>query len=186
MPLSDKFISLATAFRNKYATTDKLSIDQMIKGMGNLETKNLIKSDQVPNEVSANQMIPLQKLTPEWANQNLKGQYVVFSFDMDVTDFSKDSSRRVGFEYAFSHTNGVVDYIGAWIAANNITNGHFHVTSTGYINPEEITSIDEGYLYFQINAKAKVYNFKIAVNPMGGVVKPLLSALTPMKVGCAA
>lgn len=167
MPLSDTFTALANTFRNKYATTDKLSIDQMIKGMGNLETKNLIKPDQVPNEVSANQIIPIQKLTPEWVNQNLKGQQVVLSFDMDVTDFSKDSSWRVGFEYAFNHTNGFVDYVGVWIKANSITNGHFHVASTGYIKPEEITSIDEGSFFFQINAKAKVYNFKIAVNPMG-------------------
>lgn len=177
MPLSDTFTALANTFRDKFSTTNKLSLNQMIKGMSNLETKNLIKPDQIPNEVSGMQIVPIQKLTPEWANQNLRGQHVIFSFDVDVTSFNKESSWRLGFEYAFVHKNGFVDYMGAWIDANNLSNGHFHVTNPGYIDPDEITSIDEGYLYFQINAKGRVSNFKIAVNPMGGVVKAVLSAL---------
>lgn len=186
MPLNGKLTSLATAFREEYSTTNKLTIDQMIKGMSNLETKNLIKSDQVPNEVSANQMIKIQNLTPEWANQNIKGKQVVFSFEMDVTDFSKDSSRRVGFEYAFRHTDGFVDYMGAWMNANNLHDGHFHVVGTGYTNPTEIVSIDEGYFYCQINAKVKAYNFKIAVNPMGGVTKPVLIGFVAPRLEVAA
>lgn len=168
MPLSDTFTALANKFRDKFYTTNKLSFDQMIKGMSNLETKNLIKPDQVPNEVNSMEIIPIQKLTTEWANQNLRGQHVIFSFDVDVTEFNKESSRRVGFEYAFAHKSGYVDYMGAWIDANNLSNGHFHITSTGYIQPDEITLINEGYLYFQINAKGKASNFKIAVNPMVG------------------
>lgn len=168
MPLSETFTSLADKFREKFSTTSKLSLDQMIKGMSNLETLNLIKPDQVPNEVSSMQIVTLQKLTPEWANQNLRGQYIVFSFDVDITDFNKESSRRLGFEYAFSHEDGPVDYMGAWIDAANLSNGHFHIVSTGYIHPGKITSVGEGYLYFQINAKGRASNFKIAVNPMVG------------------
>lgn len=178
MPLSDTFVSLANQFREKFSTTNKLSLNQMIKGMSNLETKNLIKPDQISNEVGSMQIIPIQKLTPEWANQNLRGQHVIFSFDVDVTEYNKESSRRVGFEYAFVHKNGFVDYMGAWLDANNLSNGHFHATTPGYIDPDEITSITEGYFYFQINAKGRASNFKIAINPMlGGVVKAVLSAL---------
>ena len=167
MSVVDKLTAIASALRSQYDTNDLLSLDQMAQGIDNLEVKNLINPDQVSGEVSPQQIIPLQKLDLEWANQNLRGKNIILSFDLEVTDYSADSSSwRAGFEYSFRHKNGSVEYAGAWIDTSNLKNGKYHATGQLYIDSSEITEIGEGCLYFQLNAKGKASNFKMFVNPM--------------------
>lgn len=166
MGVVDKLTAIASILRNRYDTKGLLSLDQMAQGIDNLEVKNLINPDQVSGEVSPQQIIQLQKLNLEWANQNLRGKNIILSFDLEVTDYSADSSRRAGFEYSFMHKNGSAEYAGAWIDSSNLKNGKYHVTNQWYIDSSEITEIGEGCLYFQLNAKGKASNFKMFVNPM--------------------
>lgn len=166
MSVVDKLTAIASALRSQYDTKGLLSLDQMAQGIDNLEVKNLINPDQVSGEVSPQQIIQLQKLNLEWANQNLRGKNIILSFDLEVTDYSADSSRRAGFEYSFMHKNGSVEYAGAWIDGGILKNGKYHVTKQWYIDSSEITEIGEGCLYFQLNAKGKASNFKMFVNPM--------------------
>lgn len=103
MTLNNTFTNMADSLRTKYESNSKLSLDDMIKGINGLEVNNFVSPDQVTSELSTGQIIPTQKLDLDWANLYLRGNLVVLSFDLDLTEFNTDSSTHVGWEYHLIH-----------------------------------------------------------------------------------
>ena len=169
--LSETYTAIGDAIRRQYGTTDKCSLGDMPKMIDYLEVRNLLDEGQFYD--SSIDTVNEKKLNglnlPDW--EKLTGMTVILSFDVIWSgyDLSKESSHRTGFEYGIRFKNSSELWAGAWLYPNT-ESGKEHISCSVTLTNDEITDIEEGSYYNQLNGEAvvKATNIKIVVNPLGG------------------
>lgn len=171
MSLTDKYTDIATALRKQYGTNDKYHLADMPTLIDNLSIHNLLDGGQFYD--SSIDTVNEKKLNglnlSDW--EKLTGMTVILSFDVIWSgyDLSKESSHRTGFEYGIRFKNSSELWAGAWLYPNT-ESGKEHISCSVTLANDEITDIEEGSYYNQLNGEAvvKATNIKIVVDPLGG------------------
>lgn len=177
MTVSETYTAIGDAIRRQYGTTDKYKLDDMPKMIDSLHVTNLLDEGQFYD--SSIDTVNEKKLNglnlSDW--EKLTGMTVILSFDVIWSgyDLSKESSHRTGFEYGIKFKNSSELWAGAWLYPNT-ESGKEHISCSVTLTNDEITDIEEGSYYNQLNGEAvvKATNIKIVVNPMGGIVQASL------------
>lgn len=185
MTVSETYTAIGDAIRRQYGTTDKYSLGDMPKMIDSLHVTNLLDEGQFYD--SSIDTVNEKKLNglnlSDW--EKLTGMTVILSFDVIWSgyDLSKENSHRTGFEYGIKFKNSSELWAGAWLYPNT-ESGKEHISCSVTLTNDEITDIEEGSYYNQLNGEAvvKATNIKIVVNPMGGVVPPNLFDIARMKL----
>lgn len=171
MPLKDKMTALANGFRKAYDTDIKLSLDQMIQGVSNLNPPNLVSDVSYDSTVDTKGLKKLNGLTVDVINSNLLGKTVTISCDVDYSGFKIEQgiNNRFGIEYGLEFNGASEVWLSAWMTHIQDA-GTAHLVKTYVLPSVKCTGINEGYIYDQTSkdAKIKISNVKIFVNPMGG------------------
>lgn len=171
MTVSKTYTALGDAIRKQYGTNDKYSLTDMPKMIDYLEVRNLLDEGQFYD--SSIDTVNEKKLNglnlSDW--EKLTGMTVILSFDVIWSgyDLSKEISHRTGFEYGIKFKNSSELWAGAWLYPNT-ESGKEHISCPITLSNDEITDIEEGSYYNQLNGEAvvKATNFKVVVNPLGG------------------
>lgn len=188
MSLSETYTTIGDAIRRQYGTTDKYSLGDMPKMIDYLKVRNLLDEGQFYD--SSIDTVNEKKLNglnlSDW--EKLTGMTVILSFDVIWSgyDLSKESSHRTGFEYGIKFKNSSELWAGAWLYPNT-ESGKEHISCSVTLTNDEITDIEEGSYYNQLNGEAvvKATNIKIVVNPMGGIVQASLFDIAGMELAKA-
>lgn len=86
---------------------------------------------------------------------SLRGQWVTISCDMSWTGFAKSDkdNNRIGYEVGLHYSDGTQLYISNWYnPTDSEVNKSFRFSRSWQLPDKELTSIDEGWLYNQIDA----------------------------------
>ena len=188
MTVSETYTAIGDAIRRQYGTTDKYSLGDMPKMIDSLQIDNLLDEGQFYD--SSIDTVNEKKLNglnlPDW--EKLTGMTVILSFDVIWSgyDLSKESSHRTGFEYGIKFKNSSELWAGAWLYPNT-ESGKEHISCPVTLPNDEITDIEEGKYYNQLNGEAvvKATNIKIVVDPLGGIVPPNLFDIAGMELAKA-
>lgn len=188
MTVSETYTAIGDAIRRQYGTTDKYSLGDMPKMIDYLEVRNLLDEGQFYD--SSIDTVNEKKLNglnlSDW--EKLTGMTVILSFDVIWSgyDLSKESSHRTGFEYGIKFKNSSELWAGAWLYPNT-ESGKEHISCSVTLANDEITDIEEGSYYNQLNGEAvvKATNIKIVVDPLGGIVPPNLFDIAGMELAKA-
>lgn len=173
MTVSETYTAIGDAIRRQYGTTDKYSLGDMPKMIDSLHVTNLLDEGQFYD--SSIDTVNEKKLNglnlSDW--EKLTGMTVILSFDVIWSgyDLSKENSHRTGFEYGIKFKNSPELWLGAWLYPKS-SSGNKHMCFSYTLPNDEVTNIEEGSYFNQINSDAvvKATNFKAVVNPLGGVV----------------
>lgn len=87
--------------------------------------------------------------------KSLRGQWVTISCDMNWTGFTRNTKKinRIGYEVGLVYSDGSRQYIGNWyFPTDSDVNKNFRFSRSWKLDDKELTSIDEGRLYNQIDA----------------------------------
>lgn len=85
----------------------------------------------------------------------LRGQWVTISCDMSWTGFTRSTkdNNRIGYEVGLHYSDGSQQYIGNWYTpTDSDVNKNFRYGWSWKLDDKELTSIDEGSLFNQIDA----------------------------------
>lgn len=185
MTINETYTAIGDAIRRQYGTNDKYSLGDMPKMIDSLQVNNLLDEGQFYD--SSIDTVNEKKLNglnlSDW--EKLTGMTVILSFDVIWSgyDLSKESSHRTGFEYGIKFKNSSELWAGAWLYPNT-ESGKEHISCSVTLTNDEITDIEEGGYYNQLNGEAvvKATNIKVVVDPLGGVVPPNLFDIARMKL----
>lgn len=185
MTVSETYTAIGDAIRRQYGTTDKYSLGDMPKMIDYLEVRNLLDEGQFYD--SSIDTVNEKKLNglnlPDW--EKLTGMTVIISFDVIWSGYdpSKESKHRTGLEYEIKFKNSSELWAGAWCYPNT-ESGKEHISWPITLPNDEITDVEEGNYYKQLNGEAvvKATNIKIVVDPLGGVVPSNLFDIARMKL----
>lgn len=86
---------------------------------------------------------------------SLRGQWVTISCDMNWTGFTRNTrnNNRIGYEVALTCSDGTQVHINNWYyPTDSEVNKSFRFSRSWQIPDKEITSLDEGWIYNQIDA----------------------------------
>lgn len=87
--------------------------------------------------------------------KSLRGQWVTISCDMSWTGFTRSTkdNNRIGYEVGLHYSDGSQQYIGNWYTpTDSDVNKNFRYGWSWKLDDKELTSIDEGSLFNQIDA----------------------------------
>lgn len=87
--------------------------------------------------------------------KSLRGQWVTISCDMSWTGFTRSTKdvNRIGYEVGLHYSDGSQQYIGNWYTpTDSDVNKNFRYGCSWKLLDKELTSINEGWLYNQIDA----------------------------------
>lgn len=87
--------------------------------------------------------------------KSLRGQWVTISCDISWTGFTKNAedSNRIGYEVGLHYSDGTQQYISNWYSpTDSEVNKNFRFGGSWKLEDKELTSIDEGSLFNQIDA----------------------------------
>lgn len=182
MSLIEKATALADGFRSLYGTTDKYTLADMKTALSGLQIHNFLNEGQSLDTTNGDGTKDLQGLTVDDWNQYLCGKNVTFSCDIEWSGYIESASigNRIGFELQTTDIDNGNHWNGPWYYPHSEA-GSTHLSLTQYISEKAIKSIEYCSAYNQINSTAtvKVTNFKMVVNPMGGVNSVLFLLLLP-------
>lgn len=171
MTVSETYTAIGDAIRRQYGTTDKYKLGDIPKMIDYLEVRNFLDEGQFYD--SSSDTVNEKKLNglnlPDW--EKLTGMTVIISFDVIWSGYdpSKESKHRTGLEYGIKFKNSSELWAGAWCYPNT-ESGKEHISWPITLPNDEITDIEEGNYYNQLNGEAvvKATNIKIVVDPLGG------------------
>lgn len=169
MSLNDKLTAIATALRSQYGSTDKLSLDDMTKGIDGLNVHNYLNEGRTfDSKTSKDQTLALPEVTTDVWNK-LTGKTVTFSFDLTWSGYHSIEGKetRIGIEFGLKYQNIDEQWVGSWYYPKE-TDGSTHVSFTTLLPEGTITDYEEGNFFNQLNSDCvvKATNMKIVVNPM--------------------
>lgn len=175
MALIDTYSQIGDAIRHQYGTNDKYSLEDMSKMIGGLEIHNYLDEGQTFNSDdydSNNQSKTLTGISMDTWN-TLIGKTITVSYDLEYSgyQYDKNVTNRVTAEWGLYTDYSSPMWTGAEFWPKD-SSGKFHVSHSIYLPDKKIISISEGCFFNLLNheAKVKAYNFKLVVNPMGGVI----------------
>lgn len=167
MCVSEKLTAIADALRAQYGSEEKYNLEDMAKGISDLQIPNLLVPGQVfDTSVNKGNYIGIHGLNQDGWNR-LNGKTVTVSFDIEWPGYKPDPNlnNRAGLEWIFNTSNSR-STCGCWLYPTT-TSGKEHVSKTFTVPDNKIIHIDEGSFYYQMRATAKATNIKIVVNPIG-------------------
>ena len=173
MSLSDTYTALGNAIRRQYGTTDKYSLVDMPKMIDSLHVNNLLNEGQFYDTTKGDSGDKGLKglYLSDW--QKLSGKRLTISFDITWSGYKpvQDSNNRTGIEYGIKFKNSPTLWFSVWVFPKSLS-GNEHVCASYTLPNDEVTDVVEGFYFNQINndAVVKAINFKVVVNPMGGVI----------------
>lgn len=173
MTFANTFTPMADHLRSEYGVIDKLTTKQLKAGINGLHAHNYLTEDlTVDNTMTTvnGSWYVLDKISiDEW--NKLSGKTVTVAFDIAWSRYQPTSNinNRIGIEYAVTHKDGSVDWVGAWSYPKE-PSGSMHVSTSTKLYSGDVVSLDEGNFYNQVNSECtfKATNLKLVENPMGG------------------
>lgn len=173
--INEALTPLGDGFRNLYRTGDKYSAADMAKLLSSLEIHNFLDDGQYFDSKvdNANEMSKeLRGMDVAKWNEYLLGKTVIFSCDIEWSGFDSNNSdrKRIGYEFQTSAEDGSVHYNGTWFYPTTPSGKQYCATKMK-IYDKPIQHVDYGSMYNQINndAKVKITNVKMYIDPLGGV-----------------
>lgn len=172
MSLTENYSRIGDAIRRQYGTTDKYSLLDMPKMIDYLKVHNLFDEGQFYDSSNDADYKILKGLNlSDW--QKLSGKRLTISFDITWSGYKPVQSlnNRTGIEYGIKFKNSPELWFRAWLYPKS-SSGNKHMCFSYTLPNDEVTNIEEGSYFNQINSDAvvKATNFKAVVNPLGGVV----------------
>lgn len=131
------------------AINNKISDMQANGGGRNLAIGTASKKCDKPNSGADGGQVPFDT----W--KSLRGQWITISCDMSWTGFvrSDQNQNRIGCEVGLLYSDGTQQWISNWYnPLDSDVNKNFRFSRSWKLDDKEITSIDEGWLYNQIDA----------------------------------
>lgn len=167
MSLSDTLTALATAIRDLCGTTDKYTLDDMVKAIGGLKVQNLIDPGQTyDTSVDKQGMKAVTGLDIDGWNK-LAGKTITLSFDLEWANYHQvaGSYNRMGMEWSLQFESYSRTWLGCWYTPQT-SDGQEHVANTLNVPNDKVVSIDQGDFYNQVNPECtfRATNLKIVVN----------------------
>lgn len=185
MMATDKLTNLGNVLRDKYGTTDKYSLSDMAKMIKGLEIHNLIDDGQYFDTTKGDSEYKILNGLDIATCQKYVGKTILISFDINWSGYQNISSNnnRTGIEYGIKFKNSPELWSSAWLYPDS-SSGTKHVCAFYKLPNDEVTEIEEGCYFNQVNndAMIKATNIKIIVDPLGGVVPPNLFDIAGMKL----
>lgn len=178
--INEMLTPLGDGFRNLYGINDKLSTKDMTKLLSGVELRNFLAGNSF-EATFQNGWISKDLTGPDvdtW-NKYIAGKVVTFSCDAEWTGYKSGASGdRFFFEFTTTDVNNQQHWNGLYFTPTT-ANSKQHLTSTTQIDNTPIKSIDSILFWDELNqgSHLKVTNIKMTVNPLGGVIRTLLSAL---------
>ena len=173
--INEALTPLGDGFRNLYRTGDKYSAADMAKLLSSLEIHNFLDDGQYFDSKvdNANEMSKeLRGMDVAKWNEYLLGKTVIFSCDIEWSDFDVNNGgqKRVGYEFQTSAEDDSVHYNGTWLYPTTPSGKQYCATKMK-IYDKPIQHVDYGSMYNQINSDAtvKITNVKMYIDPLGGV-----------------
>lgn len=170
MTVSEIYTAIGDAIRRQYGTTDKYSLGDMPKMIDSLHVTNLLDEGQFYDSSNDADYKILKGLNlSDW--QKLSGKRLTISFDITWSGYKPVQSlvNRTGIEYGINFKNSPELWFAAWLYPKS-SSGNKHMCFSYTLPNDEVTNIEEGSYFNQINSDAvvKATNFKAVVNPLGG------------------
>lgn len=169
MSVTDKLTALATALRNQYGSDDKLTLDDMAKGVNGLSAHNYINAGRTFEAQKHNTNLVLSEMTTDmW--DTLSGKSVTLSFDVSWSGYlplENVANDRVGMEWGIDYQSTPTLWLHAWFTPSQ-PNGKAHISKSWKLPQDKVTGMHEGSFFNQLidGCKVKVDNIKVVVNPM--------------------
>lgn len=172
MTVSETYTAIGDTIRRQYGTTDKYSLGDMPKMIDSLQINNLLDDGQYFDTTKGDSDNKVINGLNVATFQKQAGKVLVLSFDITWSGYSQTSSipNRTGIEYGIKFKNSPELWFGAWLYPNT-SSGTQHIYNVYKLPNDEVTGIEEGSYFNQLNSEAvvKATNFKVVVNPLGGV-----------------
>ena len=169
--INEALTSLGDGFRNLYGISDKLSVKDMAKLLSGLQINNLLDDGQCFDTTKGDNEYKFLNGLDIATFQKYVGKTILISFDINWSGYKKSSteSNRTGIEYGIKFKNSPELWSGAWLYPDS-SSGTKHVCAFYKLPNDEVTGIEEGFYFNEVNndAMVKATNFKIVVNPLGG------------------
>lgn len=170
MSLVDKYVDITNAIRDQYGTTDKYHLSDIPAMIDGLAINNLFPANVTYDSTVDESWGKILGISiDDW--NNCIGETVTISFDLEWQNWDgTDQRNRIGVEWGLFVDDKDATWANAWIYPETAS-GKQHVSNTIYIPNKKIINIQENSFFNQINSSAKVKatNFKLVINPMGGV-----------------
>lgn len=171
--INEALTPLGDGFRNLYGISDKLSAKDMAKLLSGLQIHNLLDDGQYFDTTKGDSNYKILNGLDLATWQKYVGKTLLISFDVNWSGYKNDSSKnnRTGIEYGIKFKNSPEVWFGAWLYPDS-PSGSKHIYTFYNLPNDEVTEIEEGSYFNQVNDEAviKATNFKVVVNPLGGVV----------------
>ena len=174
--INEALTPLADGFRNLYGTTDKYSIVEMDKLLSGLQIHNLLDDGQYFDTTKGDSNYKVLNGLDLATWQKYVGRTLLISFDVNWSGYKNDSSinNRTGIEYGIKFKNSPELWFSAWLYPDS-PSGSKHIYTFYTLLNDEVTEIEEGNYFNQLNGEAvvKATNLKIVVNPLEDRLAPL-------------
>lgn len=171
MTVSETYTAIGDAIRRQYGTTDKYSLGDMPKMIDSLHVTNLLDDGQYFDTTKGDSEYKIIHGLDIATCQKYVGKTILISFDINWSgyQYSSSESNRTGIEYGIKFKNSPELWVGAWFYPDS-SSGTKHVCAFYKLPNDEVTGIEEGSYYNQVNndAMVKATNIKIVVDPLGG------------------
>lgn len=169
--INEALTPLGDGFRNLYGISDKLSAKDMAKLLSVLQIHNLLDDGQYFDTTKGDSNYKILNGLDLATWQKYVGKTLLISFDVNWSGYKNDSSKnnRTGIEYGIKFKNSPEVWFGAWLYPDS-PSGSKHIYTSYNLPNDEVTEIEEGSYFDQVNDEAviKATNFKVVVNPLGG------------------
>lgn len=173
MTVSETFTAIGDAIRRQYGTTDKYKLGDMSKMIDSLQIHNLLDDGQYYDTTKGDRGDKILNGLDLATFQKQAGKTLALSFDITWSGYKNYSviNNRTGMEYGIRFKNSPEIWLSAWLYPNS-PSGSTHIYTFYNFPNDEVTGIEEGCYFNQVNSDAvvKATNFKIVVDPLGGVV----------------
>lgn len=171
MTATDILTNLGNALRDQYGTTDKYSLSDMVKMINGLEIHNLLDDGQYYDTTKGDSGDKILNGLDLATCKKYVGKTLLISFDVNWSGYKNYSriNNRTGIEYGIKLKNSPELWLSGWLYPDS-PSGSKHIYTFYNIPNDEITDIEEGKYYNQLNGEAvvKATNIKIVVDPLGG------------------
>lgn len=185
MTVSETYTAIGDAIRRQYGATDKYKLGDIPKMIDYLEVRNLLDDGQYYDTTKGDSGDKILNGLDLATCQKYVGKTLLISFDVNWSGYKNDSLRnnRTGIEYGIKFKNSPEIWFSAWLYPDS-PSGSKHIYTLYNFPNDEVTGIEEGKYYNQLNGEAvvKATNLKIVENPMGGVIKPNLLDLNKVEL----
>lgn len=171
MTVSETYTAIGDAIRRQYGTTDKYSLLDMPKMIDSLQINNLIDEGQFYDTTKGDSGDKFLNGLDIATLQKYVGKTLLISFDINWSGYQNTSliNNRTGIEYGIKFKNSPELWFSAWLYPDS-SSGTKHVCVFYKLPNDDVTGIEEGNYYNQLNGEAvvKATNLKIVVDPLGG------------------